>query len=81
MTAVSHGLASSRSKSLDHNNGEDAHMLDTGNYYIILARRYNFKVNWVKGLNFALRFCFQNINFLAIIFFQYLLTQEQKKVI
>ena len=81
MTAVSHGLASSRSKSLDHNNVEDAHMLDTGNYYIILARRYNFKVNWVKGLNFALRFCFQNINFLAIIFFQYLLTQEQKKVI
>jgi hypothetical protein len=30
MTAVSHGLASSRSKSLDHNNGKDAHMLDTG---------------------------------------------------
>jgi len=30
MTAVSHGLASSRSKSLDHNNGENAHILDTG---------------------------------------------------
>ena len=48
MTAVSHGLASSRSKSLDHNNGEDAHMLDTGKLYIIYktlqGRRnvYNF---------------------------------------
>ena len=78
MTAVSHGLASSRSKSLDHNNREDAHMLDTGKYYIIQARRYNFKVNWVKGLNFTLRFCVQMINFLAINFFQYLLKNKQK---
>ena len=36
MTAVSHELASSRSKSLDHNNGEDAHMLDTGKLYNII---------------------------------------------
>ena len=56
MTAVSHGLASSRSKSLDHNNGEDAHMLDTGKLYIIYktlqGRRnvYNFGRTKIKEM-------------------------------